>query len=255
MTRERTDLRVRRTHALLQKTLIDLIAEKGFDAVTVGDIAERAMVNRSTFYRHYPDKYALVTNIFEDAVDQLVSELGQEHLESLDWMVNVLGTQAEQPISLEMQHTWLPGKHSLSTSPGMQTLPDNAWQARQFLVYDTDVQLHGLRLISTLTCITVAWNKAKRESLHYAGGSRHYESGELVCRNTGVVAGKRNGIYPLTNGPLEPARHHAGVCLCPRYQPISHTRERISLRTARGCLEGQHGLMGRKVGYSSSDTP
>src|SRR5215471_3853565 len=105
MTRERTDLRVRRTHALLRKTLIDLIAEKGFDAVTVGDIAEQAMVNRSTFYRHYPDKYALVTSIFEEAVDQVISELGQEHLEALNWMVNALGTQTEQPVSLEMQHT------------------------------------------------------------------------------------------------------------------------------------------------------
>lgn len=105
MTHERPDLRVRRTHALLQKTLIDLIAEKGFDAVTVGDIAERAMVNRSTFYRHYPDKYALVTSIFEEAVNQLVSELRQERLEALDWMVNALGTSAEQPASAEMQHT------------------------------------------------------------------------------------------------------------------------------------------------------
>jgi AcrR family transcriptional regulator len=69
---EHRDLRVKRTHALLRRTLIDLIAEKGFDAVTVGDIAERAMVNRSTFYRHYPDKYALVTRIIEDAVNQAV---------------------------------------------------------------------------------------------------------------------------------------------------------------------------------------
>ena len=101
---EHKDLRVKRTHALLRKTLIDLIAEKGFDAVTVGDIAERAMINRSTFYRHYPDKYALVTSIFEDAVNQLVSELGQERLEALDWIVNALGTESE-PVSPEMRHT------------------------------------------------------------------------------------------------------------------------------------------------------
>lgn len=103
MTQKRTDLRVRRTHALLQKTLIDLIAEKGFDAVTVGDIAERAMVNRSTFYRHYPDKYALVTSIFEDAVDQVISELGQEHLKALNWMVGGPGAAAEREVSPERQ--------------------------------------------------------------------------------------------------------------------------------------------------------
>lgn len=104
MTHERTDLRVRRTHAQLQQTLIDLIAEKGFDAVTVGDIAERAMVNRSTFYRHFPDKYALVTSIFEDAVDQVINELGQEHLEALNWMARIPDTKADPSASPEMQH-------------------------------------------------------------------------------------------------------------------------------------------------------
>jgi AcrR family transcriptional regulator len=55
------DLRVRRTHKLLQKALIELTIEKGFADVTVHDIAERAMVNRSTFYRHYRDKYDLLS--------------------------------------------------------------------------------------------------------------------------------------------------------------------------------------------------
>jgi len=75
--REQTDLRVRRTHAALRDALIALIPEKGFDAVTVGDITERAMVNRATFYRHYQDKYDLVASIFKEAVDTLISELGQ----------------------------------------------------------------------------------------------------------------------------------------------------------------------------------
>ncbi|QBD74648.1 TetR/AcrR family transcriptional regulator [Ktedonosporobacter rubrisoli] len=75
MTHEQTDLRVRRTQMNLREALIDLIEEKGFDAVTVGDIAERAMVNRATFYRHYPDKYALVTGIFEEAVKQMLREI------------------------------------------------------------------------------------------------------------------------------------------------------------------------------------
>ena len=85
MTRDRTDLRVRRTQIVLREALIDLIEEKGFDAVTVGDIAERAMVNRATFYRHYQDKYALVTGIFEEAVNQIFREIGPlpENLEGL----------------------------------------------------------------------------------------------------------------------------------------------------------------------------
>lgn len=55
------DLRVRRTRKMLQEALIELTVEKGFAAVTVQDISERAMVNRSTFYRHYPGgKYDLL---------------------------------------------------------------------------------------------------------------------------------------------------------------------------------------------------
>src|SRR5258708_27883336 len=53
------DLRVRRTRKLLQQAFIELTVEKGFAALTVRDITERAMVNRSTFYRHYLDKYDL----------------------------------------------------------------------------------------------------------------------------------------------------------------------------------------------------
>ena len=51
--KEQTDLRVWRTHHFLQEAMVELITEKGFDAITVGDIAERAMINRATFYRHY----------------------------------------------------------------------------------------------------------------------------------------------------------------------------------------------------------
>lgn len=54
------DLRVRRTRKLLQQAFIELTVEKGFAALTVQDITERAMVNRSTFYRHYLDKYDLL---------------------------------------------------------------------------------------------------------------------------------------------------------------------------------------------------
>jgi AcrR family transcriptional regulator len=54
------DLRVRRTRKLLKSALIELTIEKGFAAVTVQDIADRAMVNRATFYRHCLDKYDLL---------------------------------------------------------------------------------------------------------------------------------------------------------------------------------------------------
>jgi AcrR family transcriptional regulator len=65
------NLRVRRTRTLLREALVDLIEERGFDRLTVGAITERAMVSRAAFYRNYRDKYQLVEQIFDDAMDAL----------------------------------------------------------------------------------------------------------------------------------------------------------------------------------------
>jgi AcrR family transcriptional regulator len=53
------DPRVKRTRKLLQDALLELLAEKSFDAITVQDIAERSTINRATFYAHFVDKYEL----------------------------------------------------------------------------------------------------------------------------------------------------------------------------------------------------
>jgi AcrR family transcriptional regulator len=82
MTPLEGNLRVRRTQKLLREALIALIEERGFEALTVGELTERAMVSRAAFYRNYQDKYDLVERIFEEAMSTLlnaVGELGQEH--------------------------------------------------------------------------------------------------------------------------------------------------------------------------------
>ncbi len=50
------DRRVQRTRKLLQDAIMQLIREKGYDAVTVQDILDRANVGRATFYAHYQNK-------------------------------------------------------------------------------------------------------------------------------------------------------------------------------------------------------
>ncbi len=73
MTREeaiREDLRVQRTRNLIVEALIELTIQKGFAAVTVQDIVQRAGINRSTFYRHYRDKFDLLDQ-YAEAVYQM----------------------------------------------------------------------------------------------------------------------------------------------------------------------------------------
>ena len=71
------DLRVRRTRKLLTQALIEGTVEKGFAALTVRDITERAMVNRSTFYRHYLDKDDLLEQHLNEIYDLLEQHLNE----------------------------------------------------------------------------------------------------------------------------------------------------------------------------------
>jgi AcrR family transcriptional regulator len=68
------DPRIARTRRSLQEALFDLARERELDEITVADIAERAGVNRSTFYQHYSDKDTLLA----DAIDAVVELAGTE---------------------------------------------------------------------------------------------------------------------------------------------------------------------------------
>ena len=57
---EKIDPRVRRTRQMLVQAFTELIHEREFQSITIHDITARADVNRSTFYSHFPDKYALL---------------------------------------------------------------------------------------------------------------------------------------------------------------------------------------------------
>lgn len=74
------DPRVKRTRQLIGQAFIALAEEKGLDAITIKDIAERATVNRATFYAHYEDKYALLKDLTEQAFYKMIAE----HLEPTD---------------------------------------------------------------------------------------------------------------------------------------------------------------------------
>jgi AcrR family transcriptional regulator len=60
------DRRIERTQQLLRGALRSLIQEKGFEALTVQEIIDRANVGRATFYSHFDNKDDLLVSGFED---------------------------------------------------------------------------------------------------------------------------------------------------------------------------------------------
>ena len=63
------DLRKKKTKALIQNALIELLKEKSIHCITITDICAKAQINRSTFYSHYED-----INIF---LEQTMTEVAQ----------------------------------------------------------------------------------------------------------------------------------------------------------------------------------
>ncbi len=72
------DLRIRKTRKLIREAFIKLIDSKGFHAITINDIADMAMINRSTFYLHYTDKYDLLQRTMEEAIQNIMELVAPE---------------------------------------------------------------------------------------------------------------------------------------------------------------------------------
>ena len=79
------DLRVTKTKKLLYETLISLMEEKSFEEIKVSDICKKALINRSTFYSHYSDKYELFM--------ELINTLKLSLFNSLNTNVNNVNTR------------------------------------------------------------------------------------------------------------------------------------------------------------------
>ena len=71
----KNDLRVIKTKNALFETLTNLMKEKTFEEIKVSDICNKALINRSTFYAHYSDKYELLADAIQNLKNSLISEL------------------------------------------------------------------------------------------------------------------------------------------------------------------------------------
>lgn len=84
---EKIDLRIGRTQKLLQDAFLDLMREEPFEEITVTQIAEKAMINRKTFYAHYGTKqqlYDAMTFHIIDALCETMMYLKEEPTKELN---------------------------------------------------------------------------------------------------------------------------------------------------------------------------
>ena len=79
----------RRTYLALFNATYELILEKGYDAVTIAEIARRADYGRSTFYLHFQDKADVVWKMIEAHAqildEQLIDLVGHLEFPLREW--------------------------------------------------------------------------------------------------------------------------------------------------------------------------
>ena len=111
---EREDPRVLRTRQLLLQAFSDLFSEKGFHAMTVQDITERAKVNRGTFYSHFEDKYAILEWWLREQFQQRVANTV---LISEPWDLGTLRMLIQRVVE------WFTQLHPLTRSADRSLIP------------------------------------------------------------------------------------------------------------------------------------
>ena len=84
----RIDPRVERSRVVILQAAVDELADLGYGGVTIEGVAARAGVGKSTIYRHWSDKLALLADAFETFHERMVPDLSDRSArESLELLL------------------------------------------------------------------------------------------------------------------------------------------------------------------------
>ncbi len=63
--------KIGKTKKIIITTMFELLKYKNFNKITISDIVEKSNINRSTFYRHFLDKYDLLDKIENNMINYI----------------------------------------------------------------------------------------------------------------------------------------------------------------------------------------
>ena len=108
--KSKTDRRIQRTRQSLRAALFELIKEKGYDAISIEEITERANVGRATFYLHYKDKEDLLLDEFSEMANEKVQVLSDvpfsAWLQSQEDATNPEAEKPAPPLLIVFEHIY-----------------------------------------------------------------------------------------------------------------------------------------------------
>lgn len=181
------------TREQLFVALADLIGERGYDAITLADVAARAGMARTAIYNYFPDKDSLLVGFAAHSIDSYVAELR----DSLDGVPHPI---ERLRIYIRLQYRYL-AAHHLPPGPALRVLlSKDAYSRVAHHIQSLDDKLHEILedavrerylppkdITTTATLVTACINTAGIEPGVPEGLDEAIESTELfILRALGV---------------------------------------------------------------------
>lgn len=79
------DLRIRKTKSSILAAFIELRKIKPLEKISVKELADKALINKATFYLHYQDIYDLEDVIEKEMIQEIIEFIGQHNLNIHDF--------------------------------------------------------------------------------------------------------------------------------------------------------------------------
>ena len=77
MEQKKRNRREEYTLRIIRETFLGLLEKQSVERISVGELCKLADINRSTFYRHYADVYALLDEVCEECFQMLFANLAK----------------------------------------------------------------------------------------------------------------------------------------------------------------------------------
>jgi AcrR family transcriptional regulator len=107
------DRRIQKSKHAIMEAFVTLVLEKDLENITIGEIAEKANVNRGTIYLHFTDKYDLRDKCLDYYLTQLTQTCIQDHkVEKLASMSCLVHTFEHLEVNFNFYSSMLSNKES-----------------------------------------------------------------------------------------------------------------------------------------------
>ncbi|MGY5117189.1 TetR/AcrR family transcriptional regulator [Streptomyces sp. 900105755] len=169
------DRKRRQTRERIIETAFELFMERGFDVVTVDEIAQRAEIGRTTFFRYFGDKQEVVFSTEDDFLRALTAAMRDEPAEPLQDLAQALA--ASRPLLLALcaeaarnpghyavyhhlvkQHPELEDRHTRKTRHYADLLE------KHLIDHGTPPATAVLAAQLTLACYQAAWRRGNHDA-------------------------------------------------------------------------------------------